>query len=309
MLQLNGDNITTLGQAYLEFSWKDLVGRVYRQTLDIPYLNRNDSRMIPNTFEAYGIGREGSNLDFIVGYVDKVKLRNREDFISMGEAAGVEGDDTGTRLLGLLWKPPETGFDWGATIQRTPDILQLIYTEANLKREHKGLGLLAAAQYTHQKGIGRDLLGKFKTNAWGVRFSTSYRNAVLGIAFTQTDDGATISSPFGGRPGYTSSMLRNFDRANEKATRLSLSYHFDSIGLPDWSANIRYTRGKDAIEETSLLQLGDTREADYTLDYKPENGPLRGLWFRVRYAQPREKGGGAVSKQLRIILNYTFSVM
>ena len=123
MLQLNGDNITTLGQAYLELNWKGLIGRVYRQTLDIPYLNKNDSRMIPNTFEAYGLGREGSSLDFLVGYVDKIKLRNSEDFISMGEAAGVEGDDTGTRVFGLLWKPPETGFDWGATIQRTPDIL------------------------------------------------------------------------------------------------------------------------------------------------------------------------------------------
>jgi hypothetical protein len=309
MLQLNGDNITTLGQAYLEFNWKGLVGRAYRQTLDIPYLNKNDSRMIPNTFEAYGLAREGTSLDLIVGYVNKIKLRNSDDFISMGEAAGVEGDDTGTRLFGVLWKPPETGFDWGVTVQRTPDVLQLVYTEANWKRTYKGWGLLAAAQYTHQKGIGQDLLGDFKTNARGVRFSTSYRDAVLGVAFTKTDDGATIDSPFGGRPGYTSSMLRNFDRANEKAFRLSLSYHFDLIGLPDWSANIRYTKGKNALDEDSLLLLGDNREVDYTLDYKPESGRWRGLWFRVRYAQLREDGQGRVANQLRIILNYSFSIL
>ena len=292
MLQLNGDNITTLGQAYLELNWKGLIGRFYRQTLDLPYMNKNDSRMIPNTFEAYGLGREGTSLDFLVGYVDKIKLRNSEDFISMGDAAGVAGDDTGTRLFGFIWRPPETGFDWGATVQRTPDILQLFYTEANWKQTYKGLGLLAAAQYTHQKGIGQDLLGEFKTNARGVRFSTSYRTAVLGVAFTKTDTGATIESPFGGRPGYTSSMLRNFDRANEKAVRLSLSYHFDVIGLPDWSANVRYTRGKDALNTDSLIPLGDSRETDYTLDYKPESGRLRGFWFRVRYAQLREDGVG-----------------
>ena len=309
MLQLNGDNITTLGQAYLELNWKGLIGRVYRQTLDVPYLNKNDSRMIPNTFEAYGLGREGSSLDFLVGYVDKIKLRNSEDFISMGEAAGVEGDNTGTGVFGLIWKPPKTGFDWGVTVQRTQDILQLIYTEANWKQTYKGLGLLAAAQYTHQKGIGQDLLGEFKTNARGVRFSTSYRNAVLGVAFTKTDDGATIESPFGGRPGYTTSMLRNFDRANEKAIRWSLSYHFDAIGRPDWSANVRYTRGKDGLNTDSLIPLGDSREADYTLDYKPESGRWRGLWFRVRYATLREDGGGEVSHQLRIILNYSFSIL
>ena len=97
MLQLDGDNITTLGQAYVELDWKGVTGRFYRQALDVPYLNRNDSRMIPNTFEAYGIGREGTSLDFLLGYVDKVKLRNREDFISMREAAGVRDGDSGTR--------------------------------------------------------------------------------------------------------------------------------------------------------------------------------------------------------------------
>ena len=67
MLQLNGDNISTLGQAYLEINWKGLIGRIYRQTLDLPYMNKNDSRMIPNTFEAYGLGRTGTSLDFQVG--------------------------------------------------------------------------------------------------------------------------------------------------------------------------------------------------------------------------------------------------
>jgi hypothetical protein len=40
MLQLNGDNISTLGQAYLEVNWKGLIDRLYRQTLDAPYLNK-----------------------------------------------------------------------------------------------------------------------------------------------------------------------------------------------------------------------------------------------------------------------------
>ena len=309
MLQLNGDNITTLGQAYLEINWKGLIGRVYRQTLDIPYLNKNDSRMIPNTFEAYVLGREGTSLDFLLAYVDKIKLRNSEDFISMGEAAGVEGGGSGTRVIGLIWKPPDTGFDLGATVQRTKDVLQLIYFEANWKRTYKGLGLLIGAQYAHQKGIGRVLAGEFKTNARGVRISGSYRNAVLGFAYTRTDNGAKIKSPFGGRPGYTTSMLRDFDRANEKAWRASLSYHFDVIGLPDWSANIRYTQGKDALSDIAFLPQGDNREVDYTVDYKPDTGRWRGLWFRIRYAQLREEGVGRVAKQFRIILNYSFSIL
>jgi hypothetical protein len=309
MLQPNGDNISTLGQAYLELNWKGLTGRFYRQTLDLPYMNRNDSRMIPNTFEAYGIGREGTSLDFVVGYVDKIKLRNSEDFISMGEVLDVEDNSSGTTMLSTLWKPPDTGFDWGATVQRTPNLFQLFYTEANWKKTINGLGLMASVQYTHQDSIGKHLLGEFKTNARGLKLITSYENVVFSLAYTRTDDGAKIKSPFGGRPGYTTSMLSDFDRANQKAWRASLSFHFDVIGLPDWSANVSYIRGKDALQDESLLPLGDINETDITLDYKPDHGRWKGLWFRVRYARLREDDKGEVANQVRIILNYSFNIL
>jgi len=309
MLQLNGDNISTLGQAYLEFNWKGLISRLYRQTLDIPYLNKNDSRMIPNTFEAYGIGREGTSLDFLVGYVDKIKLRNREDFISMGEVLGIENNDSGATVLGAIWKPKDTGFDVGATFQHTPNLFRLFYAEANWKNTFNGLGLLGSAQYTHQESVGDNLLGNFKTNARGLKLITSYENIVFSLAYTRTDDGSKIKSPFGGRPGYTTSMLNDFDRANEKAWRASLSFHFDAIGLPDWSANIAHIRGKDALQDQSFLPLGDINETDFTIDYKPDHGRLEGLWFRIRYARLRDDDKGEVANQVRIILNYSFNIL
>ena len=309
MLQLNGDSISTLGQAYLEFNYKGLISRLYRQVLDIPYLNKNDSRMIPNTFEAYGIGREKTSFDFQVGYVDKIKLRNREDFIPMGEVLGIENNDSGTSVLGAIWKPESTGFDIGATLQRTPNLFRLFYAETNWKRTFNGVGLLGSAQYTREESIGDHLLGDFKTDARGLKLITSYSNVVFSLAYTRTDDGAKIKSPFGGRPGYTTSMLNDFDRANEKAWRGSLSFHFDAIGLPDWSFNASHIRGKDAIEDNSFLPLGDIRETDITLDYKPEHGRLRGLWFRVRYARLKEDGEGEVANQVRIILNYSFNIL
>ena len=309
MLQLNGDNISTLGQAYLELNWKGLTGRFYRQTIDLPYLNKNDSRMIPNTFEAYGFGRQGASLDFQVGYVDKIKRRNREDFISMGEVLGIEDNSSGTTVLSVIWKPPDTGFDLGATIQRTPNLFRLFYTEANWKTTISGLGLLASAQYTHQDSVGENLLGEFKTNARGLKLIASYENAVFSLAYTRTDDGAKIKSPFGGRPGYTSSMLNDFDRANEKAWRASLSFHFDAIGLPDWSANIAYIRGKGALQGQSFIPLGNIKETDFTIDYKPDHGRWEGLWFRIRYARLRDDNKGEVANQVRIILNYSFNIL
>jgi hypothetical protein len=153
------------------------------------------------------------------------------------------------------------------------------------------------------------LLGDFKTHAAGLKFITSYKNLVLGLAYTKTGEGAKIKSPFGGRPGYTSSMLNDFDRANQKAWRASLSFHFDAIGLPHWSANVAYIRGTGALEDESLLLLGDIKETDFTLDYKPNHGRWKGLWFRVRYARLREDGSGEVANQVRIILKYNFQIL
>ena len=46
------ENLSVLGQAYLELGTREkLATRLYRQTLDLPYLNKRDSRMIPNTHE------------------------------------------------------------------------------------------------------------------------------------------------------------------------------------------------------------------------------------------------------------------
>jgi hypothetical protein len=194
-------------------------------------------------------------------------------------------------------------------VQRTPNLFRLFYTEANWKKTISGWGLMASAQYTHQDSIGQHLLGEFKTRARGLKFFTSYKNVVLSLAYTKTGDGVQIKSPFGGKPGYTTSMLSDFDRANEKALRASLSFHFDAIGLPDLSANVAYIRGKGALNDESLLPLGDIREVDYTLDYKPGHGRWEGLWFRVRYARQREDGSGEVANQLKIILNYRFNIL
>ncbi len=309
MLQLNGDNITTLGQAYFEFGWKGLTGRFYRQSLDFPYLNRNDSRMIPNTFEAYGFAREGTDLDFYLGYVDKIKLRNREDFIAMSEAAGVKGRGSGTSAAGILWSPPDANFSWGASVQQTSDVFRLIYTEVDWKRSINGWGARISAQYSHQESIGEELIGTLDTGAFGLKASGSYRDVVMSLAYTETDDNAKIKSPFGGRPGYTSSMLRDFDRAGEEAWRVGLSYHFDALGLPGWSGNINYTSGRNAVNDDFPIQLSDNREIDYTLDFKPDNGRWAGLWLRIRYANVREDGSGEVANQLRLIVNYSLTVL
>ena len=154
-----------------------------------------------------------------------------------------------------------------------------------------------------------DLLGDFSTSTWGTRIAASYRFGVATLAFTQTDDGAGIRSPYGGRPSYLSLMIRDFDRANEQAWLAGFSYHFDRLGLPDLSAFINVAKGRHARDPDTLARLPDQTEYDYTIDYRPKRGILNGLWLRLRYARVDEDGAGKVTDEIRVIANYILPIL
>ena len=71
-------------------------------------------------------------------------------------------------------------------------------------------------------------------------------------------------------------MIRDFDRANEKAWRVGLSYYFSRLGLKDVSAQFDVVKGSDALDPTTGAPLADQSEYNYTLDYKPSKGLLEG---------------------------------
>ena len=73
---------------YGELKYDNYDATVGRQSLDLPYVNKEDNREVPNTFEAYRLVGRYRQVQFIAGYVDKIKRRNSSTFISMAKAAG-----------------------------------------------------------------------------------------------------------------------------------------------------------------------------------------------------------------------------
>ncbi len=55
LLREKQKELTVLGTAYAQFDYKKVRLRLGRQDFSLPYVNRNYSRMIPNTFEAYAV--------------------------------------------------------------------------------------------------------------------------------------------------------------------------------------------------------------------------------------------------------------
>ena len=122
-----------LGEASVDVTLTETLStRLYRQTFNLPYLNRNDSRMVPNTFEAYTLRkRPADGWALLVSHVRQMKTRTSDDFVSLSEAAGFADEDEPLSVGALSFEPGDS-FNVGATCQVAWEFMQTCYAEANL---------------------------------------------------------------------------------------------------------------------------------------------------------------------------------
>jgi hypothetical protein len=165
-----------------------------------------------------------------------------------------------------------------------------------------------SAQYTDQRSVGEELIGRFQTYQLGGKFDLGAYGATLTLAYTDTGTGAGIQNPWGGVPSYNSVIVEDFDSAGERAWRIGAAYDFSRIGLAGISGFVNYTVG-DTPDSGSNASV-DTDELDLTLDWKPKDGRLDGLWLRGRMAVINAAGPRAMDQvDFRIILNYDFNLL
>ena len=307
-------NISVLGEANLRYQFTDgaLAGsviRLYRQTFDLPYINKHDIRMVPATHEGYTIWRVDSSLDYIVGHLTKFKDFDSNDFVHMSEAAGAPGTDKGVTLAGVRF-PVNDDFTIGSTYYYGWDTFSTFFVEGTYHRVLAGdLDFRVSGQFTDQRSVGDDLVGDFETNHFAAGFVFGWRGARIKLAGSATSDEAGIRKPWGGTPSYLSIQKFDFDRANEKAVLLGFSYNMDFFSSLGLSSFINVAHGTDAKSPVTGADLPDRTEYDLTVDYKPPLGLFKGLWLRLRYAQLDVEGDAATSRDIRIIINYNLPVL
>lgn len=303
LLGSDQSDINALGQLYLDTKLNDSTLRLYRQAFGLPYLNEDDSRMVPNTHEAYALFRRSDVLGYIVGHVTKMKERDSESFTSMSEVAGADDRERGTTMAGARYHFGDDE-NIGAITYYTWDTFNIFYSELNLTKEwNEKFASKFSTQFTHQESVGDELIGEFDTNHYGVQVRTSYQYATLTLAATNTGSDSGIRSPYGGRPSYLSLMRQDFDRANEVGVLVGLSYDFEKLNLPGLSAFTNVAWGNNAEDSETRGSLPNATEYDFTIDYKPKGGAFHGVWLRMRYAYVDFEGGEDTS-DTRIILNY-----
>jgi hypothetical protein len=312
LLQEGQNGFTVLGKANAELKFtEDISAKLYRQSFNLPYLNRNDSRMVPNTFEAYTlVKRPLHNWPFLLTHVRQMKRRERDDFISMSEAAGFKDRDEPLTAGAVRYDFTED-INLGATSQYAWEFMNTFYTEFNgLWRFPDDWALRVGGQFTDQRSVGDEIGGDFDTFVFGGKVAASYRSATLTLAFSSTDDGAGIRNPYGGYPGYLSLMIKSFNRADEDAWLIGASYDFERIGAPGLSSFVNYARGY--TPDSGSNASPDQQEFDITVDYRFQSKLLKGLWLRARAAfvdQDNTVAGASDVDDIRVILNYDLPIL
>ena len=311
LLKPGQEGFSVLGEANVELKLhKDITATLYRQAFDLPYINRDDSRMVPNTFEAYTVIHTGPGWDYGASHVTQMKRRFSDEFVSMSEAAGFSDTDEPMTLAGFSYNfSDDTNI--GAINLYSWDYFNTLYAEANAVWSFRqGQALRLGGQFTHQKDVGDAIGGDFDTFVYSGKVSGSWRNAIITLAFSSTDDDARIRSPYGGYPGYLSLMLSDFNRAGEDAWLAGASYDFASIGVPGLSGFANYAHGYTPDSGSSASS--DQSEFDITVDYRFQSHAVKGLWLRARAAfldQDEDVAGGFDVRDYRVILNYTLPLL
>ena len=313
LLKSGQEGYYVIGEAYAALRYQDYVlAKGYRQLVDQSYINPQDNRMTPNTFEGVTVGGKFDWVQYLAGYLWKIKPRNSDEFISMAEQAGAGSSDDGV-ILGGVRLTPMKDLRIDATEQYGVNTFNTLFLEGDyLMALNQDWKLRFGAQFTDQRAVGDELVANADKKNWStqngaVRVQALYRELALTTGFSITASGNTIQSPWGSFPGYLSLIDQDFDRANEKAVLVGAAYDFSKLVLPGLSAYFNFAWGWDAINPSTRADAPDQAEYDLTVDYRPAfKTPafLQGMWLRVRGAILDQQDASQLGWQVRIILNW-----
>jgi hypothetical protein len=301
------------GEAWGSLRYKDyavLTG--YRQQVNQTYINPQDNRMTPNTFEGVTLGGKIDWIQYLTGYLTRIKPRNADEFISMSEQAGAAGSHDGVALGGVRLTPLK-GLRIEASNQYGIDTFNTFYLEGEYLHELSAdWKLRLGGQFTDQRAVGDALVRNAASTYWntqhgGLRVQGIYRDLVLTGAFSITGSGNNIQSPWGSFPGYLSMIDQDFNRAREKAVLVGAAYDASKTLAQGLSGNFNFVWGWDAINPATRAKAPNQAEYDVTVDYRPPwlfPPFLRGMWLRARAAVLDQQDARTTGYQFRIILNW-----
>jgi len=305
LLQSDQAAINVLGEAFGAIRFSGQTFAAYRQLINRPFINPQDNRMVPNTFEAYTLSGALDQVAYTGGYITKEKVRDTESFRWMSNVAGGSGNQEGVAFAGATWNFAKNGYV-RIDEQYAFDVFNTFYADVRypIAFDDK-TGIALGAQYYPQTSVGDAQLGSFSTWGYGLQAALTYGPVGAQLYWTQTGKGRDTLNPFGSHASYLDLMQVSFSTAGEKAWGIGANVDFASVGAPGLTAAAIYAQGRDRLNYTTGAPMPDRNETDVRVDYAfPKGSVLEGFSATFRYSWLDQDGAAQTGTQLRAYVNY-----
>jgi len=305
LLQSDQAAINVLGEAFGAIRFAGQTFAAYRQLINRPFINPQDNRMVPNTFEAYTLSGAFDQVAYIGGYITKEKVRDTESFRWMSNVAGGSGNQEGVAFAGATWSFGKGGYV-RVDEQYGFDTFNTFYADVRypIAIDDK-TGIVLGAQYYPQTSVGDAQLGSFSTWGYGLQAALAYGPVGAQLYWTQTGKGRDTLNPFGSHASYLDLMQVSFSTAGEKAWGIGANVDFAGIGAPGLTAAAVYAQGRDRLNYTTGAPMPDRSETDVRVDYAFAKGSaLEGFSATFRYSWLDQDDASQTGTQLRAYVNY-----
>ena len=271
----------------------------------LPIVYRNDTRMLPQTFQGgQVVSNDIEHLTLTAGQFQKVRLRDSTNYENMnmfsdGSAPGVASNKFNYAGASYEFIPGLTGTYFYAELKN------------NYSQHHANLQFLT--DLTSELKFKTDLRYFDSSNKGNTTvdnrlasgmFSLGYAGHWLGLGYQ--DSSGKTGTPFlaGGTDPWTMNTLtyHHFLRAKEDSWQIRYDYNFAQIGVPGLNLMARYVRGDNFKVGT---QSAKEWERDIDIGYTVQSGPLKDLSLLVRNVMYRGSHTTDIDEN-RVIVNYTF---
>jgi outer membrane porin, OprD family len=305
------NSIGVLGHGRVQVGDQEVRGG--RQLVDMPLINPQDNRMVPNAFEAaalVSLPDRDRNYDYSVGYLWNMKQRDWNTFISLSDV--VAGSDVVNHgaVFGMIRYRPVAGLSLAAMDYNVQDFVNTGFAQIEYDfKQPKGVpNWIIGANVINQRSVGANLLTgtSFETYQASAKAQMLYAEWTFFAAGSMTGQGSSLYTPFGANPNYTAMQQLLFTNANEKAIGGRIAYAFDTMGLSGLSAGTWYTHGWGAINTSTNAGIPDRNELDLWIQHRPTEGPLKGFRLKMQYANVWQQGNVRNTQpELQVIIDYT----
>jgi hypothetical protein len=308
----NQDSFTYVGEAYIDFGRKNIHLRVGRQKLDTPLNDRDDIRMLPNTFEAVMAGYSGIRDTILVaGYINRWAGYDSRDDISKFkdlpgdiDANGEHGK--GVMIAGVINKSIENMElqAWYYDLDKETGIL---YADVVYAIEYaNGLATEAAVQYGNYAEKSSSTI---EGDVYGGSLSVGYEGITLSAAFNRVEasDGKHITIGRGGGPYFTSMEEWTIYGMNDGEAYVC-GTEVDCSKMLFEGLNLTYVYGKFNGNDQTKIIAGASKVEEHNLIMSyvlAENTDLE-----ISYADVNDKTNSGVNDvgydRVLVRANYTF---